>query len=93
VEFNQRYGSPYVFQHGKDEKIIKDLLVVCGGNIEKLRARALRFFSNDDDFLEKTGHTLGMFLKRFNSLGEKSERKASEPTLTETQRYLQEQAK
>jgi hypothetical protein len=92
TEFNRRNGTPYVFAHGKDEKTIKDLLAACGGDIEKLRARALQFFASSDPFLEKAGHTLGVFQVRLNGLGEQHS-KGKPPALTETQKYLQEQAK
>lgn len=89
-ESQRRKREKYLFTHGKDEKLIKQMLDACGSNVERLKGKAIAFLNQDDDFLRKTGHTIGMLAKRFNSLTNGKQQSTTSGQLTETQKYFME---
>ena len=54
-------GHPYAVNYGKDQKILKDLVAVYGA--DKLVKLIYAFFKKmkTDEFLKKTGATIGIF--------------------------------
>lgn len=88
-ECRRRNGEKYLFSHGKDEKLIKEMLDACGGNLESLKGKALMFFQQDDEFVrEKGGHTVGVFRARFNALRANGTPKPKQPEPTFAQRHF-----
>jgi len=92
-EYQKRFGEKYVLDYGKDRKLIKELLKIF--TLDKLKRKATIFMETDDDnFLKKTGHTIGVFKTRINSLSEKEAKpnrvNGVKLELTEAQKYYAE---
>lgn len=64
--FKDRRHDDYVFQGGKDGKVIKDMLAVA--SLEELKDLARVYLDWDDKFLHGAGYTLGLMLIRLNAL-------------------------
>lgn len=92
-EYERRFSVQYVFNFGKEGKLIKTLLDAVGGDAERLKAKALTFFESSDEFLHRAGYTIGVFYSRFNSIrptdGEVT--KPKDAALTQTQKFYMEQ--
>ena len=66
AEYQKRFGEPYVFNGGKDGKLIKDLLRTIP--LPKLKELTSRFFSSEDKWLQTAGYTIGVFASQINKL-------------------------
>ena len=55
-----------LIEGGKDGTIVRRLLGTYG--LEKLKGLAEAFFESDDEFIQKTGYTIGVFSKVINKL-------------------------
>jgi Helix-turn-helix domain len=73
VEYQKRFASPYVVSYDKEGGIIKRLLTAL--LLEELKRRALFFFSQRDDWIQKNGHTVANFAARINRLSNSDGRK------------------
>lgn len=96
AEYERRFGERYVFNFGKEGKLIKNLLGAVGDDVEHLRAKALTFLDSSDEFLQRAGYTIGVFYTRFNSIRvngkpTNGQMKPQNTGLTETQKFLMEQ--
>jgi len=69
-EYKRRFGVGYLFNYGKDGKLVKSMLKVCDGNLEELKQKATTFLESSDHFTGQAGHTIGVFYTRFNGLRE-----------------------
>ena len=65
-KFLHVFGEKPVIEGAKDGAIIKRLLGVYG--LEKLTGLGEAFFGSDDEFICKTGYTIGVFSKVLNKL-------------------------
>jgi hypothetical protein len=93
AEYQRRFGEKYMFNFGKDGKLIKGMLAAVGDDIQRLKAKAVSFFDSGDEFIERAGYTIGVFQSRFNSIRlppTNGEGKFSTSGITATQRYYQE---
>lgn len=57
--WGQTYGAAYPFDGGKDGKVIKDLLRMCGG-WDVFREVVNRYMADADEFVLKQRHSLGL---------------------------------
>jgi hypothetical protein len=64
------HNEKYHFAGGKDAMAVKRSLATFG-DIDVVKAKIDEFFLQNDDFIQKTGHTLGVFITRINGLGKK----------------------
>lgn len=69
--FEEKTGSAYHADFGKDGAIFKSLLKQF--QKEEIFRRIDKFFEKQDDFLDKAGYTVGVFKSRFNSLSERKD--------------------
>lgn len=65
-KYEEVFKKKYVASFGKDGKLFKDLLKVIP--IENLKKLINAYFLLTDDFVEKTGYSIGVFKTRINSL-------------------------
>jgi phage replication O-like protein O len=63
-QYETKTGTKYLFVGGKDGKHIKTLLTAFG--LEKSKEIIDAFLDDSDDFITKTGHTVGMLITRAN---------------------------
>lgn len=63
--FEERFKSKYIASFDVDTKMLKDVAKVIGE--EETAKRLRRFFEDDDDFLRKAGHKIGLFKKQVNN--------------------------
>lgn len=74
--YRKRFGTAYLFSHGRDGKHIKSMLEVV--DLSELQRRADTFLNiKGDSFLEKSGYTIPIFYSRFNSLVKQPVKKAN----------------
>jgi len=52
-------GKTYICSFGKEGKIVKELLMIM--TFKELSALAEKFFKSDDEFIQRTGYTIGVF--------------------------------
>lgn len=57
--YEQHVGVKYPFMGGKDGKAIKDLLAIYSD--DQLRTFIAAFFEIEDDFIQQSGYSLGVF--------------------------------
>lgn len=72
AEYGRRFGSPYHVLWAKEGGIVKALLKTF--DVETLKGLAVRFFDQNDEFLDKTGRTVGVFSMQINKLNSKKEK-------------------
>jgi hypothetical protein len=65
-KFKDVMGKAYVANFGKDGAIFKDLIAVIGDD-DVIKA-VDRFFISEDDFIKKSGYTVGVFKSQINKL-------------------------
>jgi hypothetical protein len=58
-EYERHAGAKYPFAGGKDGKTIKDLRAIYSD--DDLRTFIAAFFEIDDDFIQNSGYSLGVF--------------------------------
>ncbi len=61
-----KYGAKYKFNRGKDAKIVADVLVHLGNDLETFQALVMRYLADDDPFVVQAGHVLALLLGRVN---------------------------
>ena len=67
AEYRKRVGEPYVFNGGKEGKLIKERLRQF--DLPKLKTLALRFLDSKDPWVqEHGGYTIGVFASQINKL-------------------------
>jgi hypothetical protein len=69
LKYKEVFTKDYVANFGKDKKLIKDLLNII--KEDELIVLINRFFESDDDFIQKSGFTLGVFKSQINKLRER----------------------
>jgi peptidyl-tRNA hydrolase len=68
--YEKEIGTKYAFVGEKDGKLVKGLLAAFG--YEKLCRIATAFIKdNDDEFVAKSGHTIGVFKVKAQQIAEK----------------------
>jgi hypothetical protein len=72
--FNDKFGTPYLVNGGKEGALVKRLLVVH--SFEKLQDMAALFFKSEDPFIQKSGYTIGAFSAQINKLATIAMRKS-----------------
>lgn len=96
-QYRQRFGGSYLLSYAKERSLIKRMLDACGGNLETLKTKAAAFLSQNDEFLQRAGHTIGVFKTRFNSLKADGRPKVpggtGQPEPTFAQRYFAQEGK
>lgn len=65
-QFEQAFNEKPSINYAKDRTISKRLLEQYGD--EKLRGLLVDFFASDDEFIRKSGHTIGVFSSVINKL-------------------------
>jgi hypothetical protein len=66
-EYHKRFGEPYVFNGGKEGKLIKDYLRQF--DLPKLKTLALRFLDSKDSWVQDHGgYTIGVFASQINKI-------------------------
>jgi len=66
-EYHKRFGEPYVFNGGKEGRLIKDYLRQF--DLPKLKTLALRFLDSKDSWVqEHGGYTIGVFASQINKI-------------------------
>jgi hypothetical protein len=71
LKYKETLKVDYVANFGKDKKLVKDLLGVV--KEDDLLPLIDNFFKSDDEFIQKSGYTLGVFKSQINKLrGKKS---------------------
>lgn len=63
--WERRYGTAYPFAGKKDGEHVKRILINCHGDAAAAEAATLRYFADNDDFVVKDRHGLGMFMSQF----------------------------
>ena len=66
VSFKSKFSQPYIFNGPKEGSLIKSLLKTIP--IENLKTKADTFFTCNDDFIKKSGYTIGVFYSQINKL-------------------------
>ena len=66
VSFKSKFSQPYIFNGPKEGSLIKSLLKTIP--IEDLKTKADTFFTCNDDFIKKSGYTIGVFYSQINKL-------------------------
>ena len=64
--FLAQFGAKPLIEGGKDGAIVKGLLASHG--LDMVLAMLERFFDSQDDFIARSGHTVGVFRSVFNKL-------------------------
>lgn len=59
-------GNTYVCNFGKDGKLIKALLKIY--SYEELSVLAAKFFDSEDEFIQRSGYTIGVFYSQISKL-------------------------
>ncbi len=59
-------GDPYVADFGKDGAIFKHLVGILP--VPRIQELIVSFFQSNDDFIKKTGYTVGVFKSQINKL-------------------------
>jgi hypothetical protein len=74
--FQDKFGSPYKVNGGKDGASVNDLLKTY--DLDRLKALANIFFQSDDPFIQRSGYTIPIFRSQINKIvTEESRRKTS----------------
>ena len=66
VSFKSKFSQPYIFNGAKEGTLIKSLLKTIA--LEDLKTKAEIFFTCNDDFIKKSGYTIGVFYSQINKL-------------------------
>jgi len=66
LTYQKTFGKEYIASFAKDKKLIKDLLGIIPEN--ELRELMDRFFISDDEFIKKSGYSIGVFKSQVNKL-------------------------
>jgi phage replication O-like protein O len=67
AQYQQKFGEPYVFNFGKEAKLIKGLL--SNYELSRIKELGLRFFESKDPWIQqKGGYTIGIFTSQINKL-------------------------
>ncbi len=74
--FKEYTGKEYFVNWGKDSRLVKGLLKVH--SLLFLKDLIRIFFKSKDEFILKSGHTIGVFHSQINKLIEEEKRKAKE---------------
>jgi hypothetical protein len=69
LKYKKVFNKEYVANFGKDKKLIKDLLKII--KTDELASLINQFFESDDEFVQKSGYTLGVFKSQINKLRSK----------------------
>ncbi len=72
-KYKQQFGNKYFVSGGKDGKITKALLETY--SFDELVELAKDFFNSEDEFVEKAGYTIGVFVGQINKLNKKTKKK------------------
>lgn len=64
--FEKQFGLRPRISYGRDGAIVKSVVKQFGE--EKVRDLLGKFFSTEDEFIRKSGHTLGIFASQINKL-------------------------
>jgi len=71
-KFEEKTGTKYVFNGGKDAALIKTMLGFL--DLEQFKYKVNAFFYSGDEFVKKAGYTIGVFKSQINKIkGEKYE--------------------
>jgi len=65
-KFNEKFSQKYVVQGAKETNLLKTLFKSFSP--EELKNKAETFFSCNDDFIKKSGYTIGVFYSQINKL-------------------------
>jgi len=71
-------GNKYIATFAKDKKIIKDLLNIIPKN--ELMKIIVKYFESDDDFIIKSGYTMGVLKSTINKIRNKPKNEYSKVT-------------
>jgi hypothetical protein len=66
TKFQEKFGQTYTANFGKDGNLIKGLLKIHSP--ERLKELAERFFNSKDEFIQRSGFTIGVFNSQANKL-------------------------
>jgi hypothetical protein len=88
-KFKTRFGSPYVISGEKEGALVKKMLSVL--DLEELQALAENFFDSDDEWVRKSGFTLGAFFSQINKLAAQRHRGGAKksPIIAGAEKWLQ----
>jgi len=64
--FQQKFSQNYVWNGAKEGALIKTLLKNIP--LEDLKSKAILFFTCNDEFIKKSGYTIGVFYSQINKL-------------------------
>lgn len=64
--YELKTGSKYIFNSGKDGKIISNILKTI--NIDDFKNRVNSFFSTSDVFIKEAGYSIGVFQSQINKI-------------------------
>lgn len=65
-KYKEKHSKKYVFNAGKDMKLLKTLLNTL--TAEEIKHLVDKFFSSSDRFIKQAGHTIGVFNSMINKL-------------------------
>lgn len=66
IRFKEKNGETYFCTFKKDTPLIKNVIKLYG--IEKTNSLIDKFFLSEDEFIKKSGHTIGIFVTQINKL-------------------------
>jgi phage replication O-like protein O len=64
--FQEKFGTPYTANFGKEGSLVKRVLKIHP--IDRLKELTEKFFSSKDEFIQKSGFTIGVFHSQINKL-------------------------
>lgn len=64
--FFAKFGEKPLIRGGKDGKLLKEIVGLYG--IEKTKNLLREFFDSEDEFIQQTGYTIGVFYGQVNKL-------------------------
>jgi phage replication O-like protein O len=62
--FKEKFTDPYAYTYGKDDSILKGILKTFG--LEKAKEKISAFFSDESEFLKRSGYSVGVFKSQVN---------------------------
>jgi hypothetical protein len=92
-EYERHAGAKYPFAGGKDGKTIKDLRAIYSD--DDLRTYMAAFFEIEDDFIQNSGYSLGVFrgcLPKVIAFVKRGQRKQVPKNLTGIAEWMQRRA-
>ena len=66
IEYERRYGTPYMFEFKRDRPLWKRLVKAVGP--DEVHNRIVAYFHETDQYRERARHPFGLFVSQFNSL-------------------------